>query len=123
MMKTTGRRIGEVALSLSVLCTLVPAVRADEMADWMADCRKKVRMLARTPEVSREKGHTGKVSFSFVVNKRGRLISVSVNGGPGFSELEEECREATRVASFKPFPAGVQAQQWTVSMSLTFPIG
>ena len=95
---------------------------ADLMAGWMADCRKKVKMLARTPELAKEQGHTGKVSFSFVVNKRGRLISVSVNGGVGFRELEEECREATRTASFKPFPAGVQAQQWTVSMSLSFPI-
>jgi TonB family protein len=94
------------------------------MAAWMADCRKKVRMLARTPELAKEQGHKGKVSFSFTVSKRGRLISVSVNGSPGFSELEEECREATRVASnsFKPFPAGVQAEQWTVSMSLSFPL-
>jgi TonB family protein len=97
---------------------------ADLMAAWVADCKKKVRMLARTPELAKEKGHNGKVSFSFVVGKRGRLISVSVNGGASFSELQEECREATRVASnsFKPFPAGVQAEQWTVNMSLSFPI-
>jgi len=97
---------------------------AELMADWVAQCKQKVRQLARTPEVAREKNHTGKVPFSFTVSKRGRLLSVSVNGGPGFSELEEECREATRVAgnSFKPFPPGVQAQQWTVTMSLSFPI-
>ena len=94
----------------------------DLMAGWVAEAKKKVRMLARTPEIAKEKGHTGKVSFSFVVGKRGRLISVSVNGGVGFSELEEECREATRTASFKPFPAGVKAEQWTVNMSLSFPI-
>jgi TonB family protein len=94
----------------------------DLMAGWVAEAKKKVRMLARTPEIAKEKGHNGKVSFSFVVGKRGRLISVSVNGGPGFSELEEECREATRTASFKPFPPGVKAEQWTVNMSLSFPI-
>ncbi|MDQ3023256.1 MAG: TonB family protein [bacterium] len=92
------------------------------MAAYMDACRKKVRMLARTPEVAKEQGHTGKVSFSFTVSKRGRLISVSVNGGVGFKELQEECREATRTASFSPFPAGVQAEQWTIPMSLSFPI-
>jgi TonB family protein len=94
------------------------------MADYIARCKKKVRQLARTPEVAKEQGHKGKVSFSFIVNNRGRLLSTSIGGSPGFKELEEECREATRVASgsFGAFPPGVQATQWTISMSLSFPI-
>jgi hypothetical protein len=67
------------------------------------------------------------VSFAFTVSNRGKLLGVSITGSPGFSELEEECKEATRVAGqasdvARPFPSAVTAAKWTFTMSLSFPI-
>src|SRR6185436_12669031 len=40
-MKTISRRICGVVLGLGVLGLIVPVVRADEMADWMAEQRRQ----------------------------------------------------------------------------------
>ena len=40
-MKTISRRICGIVLGLGVLGLIVPAVRADEMADWMAEQRRQ----------------------------------------------------------------------------------
>jgi TonB family protein len=101
------------------------AAELDLLGDYGDGLKKKIRQMARTPEIAREKKHEGPVKFSFTVNQRGKLLDVSVISSPGYNELDEECREATRVASgsFPPFPKNVTTvEKWTFTMTLTFPL-
>jgi TonB family protein len=107
----------------------VPAGPSDAELDLLGGygdkLKKLIRQMARTPEVAREQKHEGPVKFSFTVNKRGKLLDVSVVNSSGHGELDEECREATRVAAknFPPFPKSVSSvEKWTFSMTLTFPL-
>lgn len=86
---------------------------------------KKVKQMARNPELAREKKHEGPVKFSVTVSRRGKLLDISITGSSGYGELDEEVREATRVAAsnFPPFPKSVVSiEKWTFPLKLTFPL-
>lgn len=94
----------------------------DLMSAWEAAQRKKIRMLARTPEYALEQKHKGKVTFAVTCDSRGKLLGVSIVRTGGHGELDQECKEATRTARFDKFPAGVPFSKWTFDMTLQFPI-
>ncbi|MCC7477327.1 TonB family protein [bacterium] len=97
----------------------------DALGSYGDKLREKIRQMARNPEIAREKGHKGPVKFSFTVSRRGKLLGVSITDSSGYGELDEEAREATRVAAgtFPPFPKSVvSVEKWTFSMTLKFPL-
>ena len=53
-MKTISRRICGVVLGLGVLGFIVPVVRADEMADWMAEMQRQNEECRRKAQEDRE---------------------------------------------------------------------
>lgn len=86
---------------------------------------KLIKQMARNPELAREKKHEGPVRFSITVSRRGKLLDISITGSSGYGELDEETREATRVAAnnFPPFPKSVvSVEKWTFPMTLKFPL-
>jgi len=94
------------------------------LEDYGDRCRKKIKELARNPELASEQGHKGSVKFKFTVSAKGRLLDVTVVDSSGFGELDNECEEATEVAAqyFGRFPKGVSVDKWTFNMTMKFPL-
>jgi TonB family protein len=95
----------------------------DLLKDYGDNARRRIRMLARTPERAREQKLKGKVKFQFEVSKTGKLLSVKVLDSSGHPVLDEECLEATKVAApFGRFPRDVKVESWKFEMTLEFPL-
>ena len=95
----------------------------DLLGEYGDNARRRIRMLARTPERAREQKLSGKVKFQFEVAKTGKLLSVKVLDSSGHPVLDEECLEATKVAApFGRFPRDVTVAKWKFEMTLEFPL-
>ena len=114
---------GEEALDEPVLPAGPSGHELSLLGDYGDGARRKILRLARNPEISREQGHAGTVKFAFEIAASGELKHAWIVEGSVYKELDNECLEATRVASlFGRFPRDVNVSSWTFEMTLKFPL-
>lgn len=90
-----------------------------ELEDYYSSVRTKIIKNMRYPKISRANNEEGSVRIAFSIDKRGRLIDLSILEECGFESLNNDAvKTISTAAPFNSFPASIRKE----SLSLNIPL-
>ncbi len=87
---------------------------------YVSDQLKKVYANVRYPKKALEKGQTGSVRLTIVINRQGNLISASIAQASEFESLNEAALEAVNKTTFSPMPDTITGSTFDFNAPLRF---
>jgi protein TonB len=87
---------------------------------YVSDQLKKIYANVRYPKKALDKGQTGSVRLTVVINRQGNLTSVSIAQASEFEALNEAALEAVNKTNFTPIPDAVTGASFEFNAPLRF---
>ena len=87
---------------------------------YVSDQLKKIYANVRYPKKALEKGQTGSVRLTVVINRQGNLINASIAQASEFEILNEAGLEAVNKTSFAPMPDAITGATFEFNAPLRF---
>jgi protein TonB len=87
---------------------------------YVSDQLKKIYANVRYPKKALDKGQTGSVRVTVVINRQGNLTSVSIAQASEFEALNEAALEAVNKTNFTPIPDAVTGASFEFNAPLRF---
>jgi len=87
---------------------------------YVSDQLKKVYANVRYPKKALEKGQTGSVRLTIVINRQGSLVSASIAQASEFEILNEAALEAVNKTTFSPMPDTITGTTFEFNAPLRF---
>jgi len=87
---------------------------------YVSDQLKKIYANVRYPKKALDKGQTGSVRLTVVINRQGNLIGASIAQASEFEILNEAALEAVNKTSFTPIPDAVTGASFEFNAPLRF---
>ena len=110
-----------VALTATKPQVAAPALEVQQKQHYLAALAASINRSKYYPLSARRRGEQGVVVIRFVVQKSGELTDLAISKSSGSRRLDEAAlKTVRRVTPFRPIPAALDRDDWSISVPIAF---